>query len=326
MTRIKICCIRSTDEAQLAIDAGADVLGFVGEQPSGPGRLPDDRIAEIIDWVGDRGVCWLLSSTTDAQALAAQVALTRPAALQICDHVEPDVYAVLRERFPDLQLIQVIHVGGPGALDDARRARPQVDAILLDSGVPSGPNPQFGGTGKTHDWDVSARIVAEVEGPVWLAGGLKPGNVGAAIQQVHPAGVDLCSGVRDADYHLDAHKLAGFMAGVRAADGPLDLPPGAAMADYQRYVHDLEAMHDWLGTDLVENGFLMVEEVGELHAAIRRLRKAVGAADEARLRAQAGEELVDVLNYLLALANRMDIDLEMAFREKNARNQLREWD
>jgi phosphoribosylanthranilate isomerase len=326
VTAIKICCIRDRAEARLALDAGADVLGFVGEQPSGPGRLADDEIAELIAWVGGRGTCWLLSSTTDAEALVAQVAHTRPAGLQICDAVEPAVYEALRRRFPDLTLMQVVHVAGPEAVGEARQVRPHVDGILLDSGIVAGPERQLGGTGRTHDWAVSARIVAEVQGPVWLAGGLNPGNVGAAIGRVHPAGVDLCSGVRDADYRLDAYKLAGFVAGVRAADGALDLPAGATMADFQRYVHDLEALHGWLDTDLVHNGFLMVEEVGELHAAIRRVRKAVEPADQARLRAQVGEEIVDVLNYLLAIANRLEIDVEAAFREKNARNQLREWE
>ena len=111
------------------------------------------------------------------------------------------------------------------------------------------------------------------------------------------------------------------------ADAPT-LPERPTMADFQRYIHGLEAFHGWLDVDLVHNIFLMVEEVGELAKAIRKLNKlfpegAPPAEDAAR--AHVGEELVDVLNYLLAIANRLDIDVEAAFRAKNAANLTRRW-
>lgn len=111
---------------------------------------------------------------------------------------------------------------------------------------------------------------------------------------------------------------------------PIELPQGAPMREYQRYVHALEAMHGWLDVDLVHNCFLMGEEVGELFKAIRKLLAiyeqagAAPSAEEER-RAHVAEELVDVLNYLLAIANRLDIDVEEAFRRKNAENQRRSW-
>ena len=110
----------------------------------------------------------------------------------------------------------------------------------------------------------------------------------------------------------------------------IELPPGASMRDYQRYVHDLEAMHGWLGVDLVHNCFLMGEEVGELFKAVRHHERLFeeGAQDadaDARTAAVA-DEIVDVLNYLLAVANRLDVDVEEAFRRKNAVNQSRTWD
>jgi len=114
------------------------------------------------------------------------------------------------------------------------------------------------------------------------------------------------------------------------------LPAGATLADLQRFIHDLEAFHGWLDVDLVRNVFLMVEEVGELAKALRKHEKifpegttdgpAVPAeAVQAAARAHVGEEIVDVLNYLLAIANRLDIDLEAAFRHKNALNLERRW-
>lgn len=102
------------------------------------------------------------------------------------------------------------------------------------------------------------------------------------------------------------------------------------MADLQRYVHELEARHGWLDVDLVHSCFLMGEEVGELFKAVRRvvrLYEQQGAPDlvEEQRRREVADELVDVLNYLLAIANRLDIDVEEAFRRKNAENQRRTW-
>ncbi|HEY9840757.1 MAG TPA: hypothetical protein V6D23_09905, partial [Candidatus Obscuribacterales bacterium] len=98
---------------------------------------------------------------------------------------------------------------------------------------------------------------------------------------------------------------------------PIGLPEAATMVDYQRYIAELEARMGWQDVDLVQNCFLMGEEVGELFKAVRRVLKFFDqdgdhALPEAR-REQVGEELVDVMNYLLAIANRLDIDLESAF-------------
>jgi NTP pyrophosphatase (non-canonical NTP hydrolase) len=96
------------------------------------------------------------------------------------------------------------------------------------------------------------------------------------------------------------------------------------MSAWQRYVHELEALHGWLDASASRNCFLMGEEVGELFAAVRRLER-TDAAAHPELVAQVGEEIVDVLNYLLAIANRHGIDVEAAFRAKNAVNQGRTW-
>ena len=111
---------------------------------------------------------------------------------------------------------------------------------------------------------------------------------------------------------------------------PIELPPSAPLRDYQRYIHDLETQHGWLDVDLVHNCFLMGEEVGELFKAVRKFEKLFDEADKGAPSAVAakehvGEEIVDVLNYLLAIANRLDIDVEHAFRAKNAINQTRTW-
>jgi NTP pyrophosphatase (non-canonical NTP hydrolase) len=115
------------------------------------------------------------------------------------------------------------------------------------------------------------------------------------------------------------------MASDRERERP-SLPEHPAMADFQRYVHDLEAFHGWLDVDLVHNCFLMGEEVGELFKAIRTHEKYYAEQGTVETDSDAvGEEIVDVLNYLLAIANRLEIDVEAAFRKKNARNLTRTW-
>jgi NTP pyrophosphatase (non-canonical NTP hydrolase) len=111
----------------------------------------------------------------------------------------------------------------------------------------------------------------------------------------------------------------------------IELPPNATMADFQTYVHELEALHGWLDVDLVHNCFRMGEEVGELFKAVRCVNEqseppTVSADVTAKRLEDVSEEIVDVLNYLLAIANRLDIDVEAAFRKKNTRNQSRTWD
>jgi len=108
------------------------------------------------------------------------------------------------------------------------------------------------------------------------------------------------------------------------------LPARAPMQEYQRYIEELERMHGWLDVDLVHNCFLMGEEVGELFKAVRKLNRLFdqhGAEPQhgPAAKAAVAEELVDVFNYLIAIANRCDIDLEAAFRDKNAKNQRRRW-
>ena len=118
---------------------------------------------------------------------------------------------MLREALPCVSLVQVVHVTGEEAVDEARALAPHVDAILLDSGRPGAAVKELGGTGRVHDWRVSRRIVLGVRVPVFLAGGLNAENVGRAIRAVGPFAVDLCSGVRT-EGRLDEGKLERFVA------------------------------------------------------------------------------------------------------------------
>ena len=122
----------------------------------------------------------------------------------------------MRKSLPGVSIVQVIHVRDEGAIDEALSIQDDVDALLLDSGNPDLTVKELGGTGRTHNWDVSRRLIGAVSRPVFLAGGLRPNNVARAVATVRPFGLDLCTGVRS-DGTLDADKLARFMGAVHAA-------------------------------------------------------------------------------------------------------------
>ena len=218
-TRIKICCMKSVEEVAIAVAAGADALGLVGPQPSGPGVLGEEESAGLAPYVPPSVSSVYLSAKTSADDLARDVALVKPAILQVVQEIGPAEHGRLRELLSrtGVRTLQVIHVEDANAIDRAKAYEDVADGLLLDSGRPSAAIPEFGGTGRTHDWEVSARLVAAVKLPVFLAGGLHSDNVVDAIKGVRPYGLDLCSGVRTDDA-LDEEKLVAFMRAVRSAE------------------------------------------------------------------------------------------------------------
>jgi phosphoribosylanthranilate isomerase len=215
--RIKICCIASVDEAALAVDCGASALGLVSSMPSGPGVISDERITEIAATVPPAVGTFLLTSRQSVTDIVKQQRLCRTNTIQICDHLTDGIHRDLKDALPGISIVQVIHVTGPESVEEAARVAPHVDAILLDSGNQKLAIKELGGTGRTHDWSLSRAIRERIDVPLFLAGGLTPENVGQAIEEVGPFGLDVCSGVRS-DGKLDANKLKRFFAAVwRAA-------------------------------------------------------------------------------------------------------------
>lgn len=208
--RVKICCISSPEEACMAIRAGAAALGLVSEMPSGPGILSEALIADISARVPPPIASFLLTCKPDAVSIIEQQRRVGVNTIQICDRLVSGNYKDLRRALPGIAIVQVIHVTGPESLDEAAAIAPQVDAILLDSGNPTLPIKELGGTGRRHNWSLSRHIRETVQIPVFLAGGLNADNVSEAIREVGPFGLDVCSGVRTAG-RLDEVKLARFI-------------------------------------------------------------------------------------------------------------------
>jgi phosphoribosylanthranilate isomerase len=207
--RIKICCIQSVDEARMAIRAGASALGLVSAMPSGPGVISEERIAEIAAFVPPPIATFLLTSLQDTDQIIAQHRRCQTNTIQLCDRLNKGTHAELNQALPGIKIVQVIHVTGEESLSEAVEIARHVDALLLDSGNQKLEVKELGGTGRTHNWEISRKIRESVDVPVFLAGGLNPANAAEAVRQVEPFGLDICSGVRT-NGKLDERKLQSF--------------------------------------------------------------------------------------------------------------------
>jgi len=217
MTRpsVKICCISSKAEALTAIKYGASAIGLVGKMPSGPGVIADELIYEIARIVPPSVATFLLTSETRADDIIAHHRRVQTTTMQIVDKIQLDQYQKLRKELPGVKLVQVIHVIDENSVKEAIEVSAFVDAILLDSGNPNLKVKELGGTGRTHNWDLSREIRNKITIPLFLAGGINKDNIKKAVAYVKPFGIDLCSSVRT-NGHLDEIKLAAFFSALES--------------------------------------------------------------------------------------------------------------
>ena len=209
-TRVKICCIASIEEAKLAIKYGVDAIGLVGNMPSGPGVIEDATIAQIAKFTPPPIATFLLTSETGSEKIISHQKKVNTNTIQLVDEVHPEAYSIIRNSLPAVKIVQVIHVIDEASIELAISISKHVDAILLDSGNPNLKVKELGGTGRTHNWKLSRKIVESVSIPIFLAGGLNPDNIAEAIESVNPFGVDVCSGLRT-NGCLDEGKVEKFM-------------------------------------------------------------------------------------------------------------------
>lgn len=212
--RLKVCCIQTTDEAELAIRYGANAVGLVSTMPSGPGVIADDRIEEIAARIPPGVSSFLLTSSRDVDAICDQQRRFGVDTIQLCDGLPPEEVLELRSALRGVSIVQVIHVTGDEVFDEALAAARTADALLLDSGNPSKVVKELGGTGRAHDWNLSREICDRVDIPVFLAGGLTPDNIADAVRHVRPFGVDVCTGLRT-NGDLDEEKLNQFVRNLK---------------------------------------------------------------------------------------------------------------
>lgn len=201
MVRVKICGMTNLDDALMAVEAGADALGFVFFQGS-PRYISPDQAAAIIrrlpPFVQTVGL-FVNEEPATVNLVADQCRLDM---VQLHGEESPDYCNAVRRR-----IIKAFRVKDLSTLDDMTNYH--VAACLLDAWSPTA----HGGTGTSFNWDIAARAAASHR--IILAGGLTPDNVAGAVALVNPYAVDVSSGVERAPGKKDASLIRAFIGAVR---------------------------------------------------------------------------------------------------------------
>jgi phosphoribosylanthranilate isomerase len=201
---VKICGITNTPDALAAAQAGADALGFVFYEGS-PRYLTTAAAATIIHELPPAIVKVGLFVNATEEAVQRAIAECGLNLLQFHGDESPD-YCV-KFGLMSMKAFRVRDAASLKVLPDYR-----TDAWLLDAYVPG----QYGGTGDTFNWDLAVEA-QRLGRPIFLAGGLTPENVGAAVKKVRPCAVDVSSGVESAPGKKDHAKVAAFIKAAKAA-------------------------------------------------------------------------------------------------------------
>ena len=188
----QIYSIQSAEEALACIEAGADRIGVLTEEPGGsyPCGVTTEECRKIFEAIGDKAVKVLISVKETPEEILEETAYLKPDILHLCAEYRgsKEFKALLEQRVPGVLLMEAIGIKDESAVEDAVARSSYADILILDS--VSKTVPGIGAAGETHDWSIDRRIKEQVKIPVVLAGGLGPDNVRAAIEAVHPDGVD----------------------------------------------------------------------------------------------------------------------------------------
>ncbi len=204
MTRVKVCGITNLEDALAALEAGAEMLGFnfYARSPRyvspAEARGVVERLPEGVECVG---VFVNEAAPDDVERIAREAGV---GAVQLHGDESPEFCRVLR----DFETIKALRVGPSYKVEDA--AAYPTGAVLLDAYVAG----EWGGTGHTFDWSL-ARRTREAVPKLFLAGGLHPENVAAAVAAVRPYAVDVCSGVETSPGRKSLPLLRRFVEQVR---------------------------------------------------------------------------------------------------------------
>jgi phosphoribosylanthranilate isomerase len=190
---IQIYAFTDPKEAAAAVEMGVDNIGFIaGKYGEVFAELTFDESREIARAIPAQGTSTAITMSVDVDEILRMAEYVEPDIVHISSEVEQvnmEAMRTIRERLsPDILLMKAISVEDASSVEVAKKYAEVSDLLLLDTSAKGFPG--VGATGFTHDWNVSKRIVEEVEIPVILAGGLSAANVEQAMEVVRPWGVD----------------------------------------------------------------------------------------------------------------------------------------
>jgi phosphoribosylanthranilate isomerase len=205
--RVKICGMMRPKDVEAAANHGADAVGFVVGTPISRRNLKMDDAKRLIKHVPVFTSSVAVTATSDLKALQKIVTKLHPDALQV-HHYDLKIIHNVRKSNPGLAIILATPIRDAESISDAEMAANCSDAVIADSPSQFG----IGGTGKTHDWSLTARLRNRIyPHPLILAGGLTLNNLRSAIGKVRPYGVDVSSGVEMKSGAKDHRKMKEFI-------------------------------------------------------------------------------------------------------------------
>lgn len=217
MTLLKLCGTTNSQDASLAGRAGADFCGILVDVAWTERSLTLEQARPVAQASGVRNVILLCNPSAAFAGVVAES--LQPFALQLHCQEPASLVAELKETLT-CEIWKTVHLP-----DLEGQAAPQAyeaagaDALLADSVDTSEGFARLGGTGKVGDWEAVAALKQQVDIPVFLAGGIGPDNIAAAVRTVQPDGIDLCSGVESARGRRDPEKVERLMQMFRDVAG-----------------------------------------------------------------------------------------------------------
>jgi phosphoribosylanthranilate isomerase len=210
---IKICGLMTPDALDVAIEAGADYVGFVFFPPS-PRHIGFELARTLGERVRSRAKKVALSVDADNDWLAASIEALKPDMLQLHGRETPERVAAVRSRFR-LPVMKAIPIAARSDLSPIRLYAHSADRLIFDARAPRDAT-RPGGLGKRFDWNLLAGVDPGI--PFMLSGGLDAGNVAEALRITQAPAVDVSSGVERTPGIKDPDKIRAFIRAVRAAD------------------------------------------------------------------------------------------------------------
>jgi len=209
---IKICGLRTPESLDVALEAGADMVGFVFFPPS-PRHLGFEAARVLGARVRGRAQKVALSVDADDDWLAASIEALKPDILQLHGRETPDRVVVVRTRF-GLPVMKALPIEERADLSPIRLYAQVADRLIFDARAPRAAT-RPGGLGKSFDWTLLQGLDLGV--PFMLSGGLDAGNVADALRITAAGGVDVSSGVERAPGEKDPDKIRAFVRAARQA-------------------------------------------------------------------------------------------------------------
>jgi phosphoribosylanthranilate isomerase len=216
---VKICGLKTPEALDVALDSGADQVGFVFFPPS-PRHLGIEAMGALGARVNGRAGKVALTVNATDEMLFDIVEALKPDMLQLHGNETPDRVVAIRTRFR-LPVMKALAISERKDLSPIRLYASVADRLLFDARAPQGAT-RPGGLGRTFDWTLLKDIDRAI--PFMLSGGLDAGNVGEAVTITRAPGVDVSSGVEKAPGVKDPDKIRAFIAAARAAERALAAP------------------------------------------------------------------------------------------------------